>query len=130
MIDFFTNFGSLHRPGGHPPHAQRARPRGKTSQTPSEGRQVVSHLGEDGGIIAARSSDRLYLGVDHRGKLELFCGDIHWKAMDFRGPGDAESTVLDSLAIRTTGLRRPLKASHESFKSMQAVRGPAAHRQV
>ena len=79
MIDFFTNFGSLHRPGGHPPHAQRARPRGKTSQTPSEGRQVVSHLGEDGEIIAAKSSDRLYLGVDHRGKLELFCGDIHGK---------------------------------------------------
>jgi hypothetical protein len=37
--------------------------------------------------IADRSSDRLYLGVDHRGKLELFCGDIHWKAMDFRGRG-------------------------------------------
>jgi transposase len=30
------NFGSLHRPGGHSPHAQTARPRDKTSQTPSK----------------------------------------------------------------------------------------------
>jgi transposase len=30
------NFGSLHRPGGHSPHAQAARPRDKTSQTPSK----------------------------------------------------------------------------------------------
>ena len=50
--------------------------------------------------------------------------------MDFRGPGGAESTVLDSLAIRTAGCGDTLKASHESFKSMQAVRGPAAHQQV
>jgi hypothetical protein len=73
------NFGSLHRPGGQSVSCSNGSPRGKTSQTPSEGWQVVSHLGEDGGIIAARSSDRLYLGVDHRGKLELFCGDIHGK---------------------------------------------------
>jgi hypothetical protein len=30
--------------------------------------------------------------------------------MDFRGLGDAESTVLDSLAIRTAGLRRHLQS--------------------
>jgi hypothetical protein len=33
------NFGSLHRPGGHSPHAQTARPRDKTSQTPSKRRK-------------------------------------------------------------------------------------------
>ena len=30
--------------------------------------------------------------------------------MDFRGLGDAESTVLDSLAIRNAGLRRQLES--------------------
>jgi hypothetical protein len=30
--------------------------------------------------------------------------------MDFRGPWDGESTVLDSLAIRTAGLRRHLES--------------------
>ena len=48
--------------------------------------------------------------------------------MDFRGPWDGESTVLDSLAIRTEGLRRVNNSSRLTFTvfiKSQAGRPPA-----
>ena len=44
---------------------------------PFEARHVVKHLTQDSKVIVAVADELLHLGIDHRGNLELFPGEIH-----------------------------------------------------
>jgi hypothetical protein len=51
-------------------------------------------------------------------------------SLGFDAPMIERMLEFNRAGFSCAGLRRPLETVHESFKSMQAVRGPAAHRQV
>src|SRR4029077_15426939 len=43
----------------------------------TQARHVVKHLTQDSKVIVAVADELLHLGIDHRGNLELFPGEIH-----------------------------------------------------